>query len=243
LQLDKRFTMNLQDNNWLWLHKKMFKKLPKESFVLTLSSADAASNVLFVTSLSNRDFYNVTFPVLEKESIKYIVSEDAIIFKLKDKEMEIAYLSVDIYNERIFAENLFFHQNRSTSWSIGPWLIECFWSNVLSSSLLWGNRDLNMDKEIIENDCPKALLHFLDKELISKFKHLDKDGLSKLAKKIIIMDLRIALIRKIFISNGIFLTGLSKIRLKESSLKSKDKRLLGKIMDFDSVDFLKLISN
>lgn len=218
--------MSLQDKNLIKIYKEIYALLPSSSFVLSLKTEDTTSNILFVSILPIEKFLSQVSSLLTKKFIKYEISEDVLLLKFKSTIREIAYIPIDLYEERITPRNLSLNQSRSTSWSIGPWIIEGFWSNILSSTKLYGERNLKLDKYSIEKNCPRLLEDYLTKEIKNKKFLYKKNDFTELEQEILLQDLRIAMIRKLFIKNCLFLRGIKDISSKKLFLSQSDLHTL-----------------
>lgn len=230
--------MSLQDRNLMEIHKEIYALLPSSSFVLSLKIEDITSNVLFVSTSPIEEFLSQVSSLLIKKSIKHEISEDVLLLKFKNTIREIAYIPIDLYEERITPRNLSLNQSRSTSWSIGPWIIEGFWSNILLSTKLYGERNLKLDKYSIEKNCPRLLEDYLTKEIKDKKLLFKKDGSSELEQEILLHDLRIAMIRKLFIKNNLFLRGIKDISSKKLLLPQSDLHTLELLTNISNDKFI-----
>jgi hypothetical protein len=221
--------MNSQRNNIIYkIKEELLNELPTKTFVLDIKPKTTHSNLLFVSTLPFSKFIKHLEPIAHHINTKYTVSEDVIIFQ---QNYEIAYLDYTSYRKRIRGEDLYLYQNRSTTWSIGPWLIEGFWSNVLSSQLITGDHNLKGDKRTIEKNGLIILEDFLNKEISIKKKLFLTGSLTEFEKEIVLHDINIAKIRKLFASQGIYLKGFKDVKNKNKLLNKKHQSILEELIE------------
>lgn len=217
--------MNLQNQNkkFLKISELLFQSLPQKTFVLNINQNKGYSNLLFVSPKSSLFFFENLKRLLEENHIAYSVSEDAFLIQ---SYFEIAYLNTNVYDKRVTSKELYLYQNRSTSWSIGNWLIEGFWANILESTLLYGDHNIKEDKAIITKEALNNLEKFLGQEISNKSLLLMTPSLTNFEKHLISDDIKIAKIRRFFAKEKIFLKGFKDMKKKYEILPyNKQKQL------------------
>ncbi len=228
--------MNLLKNNKRKDFYNTFKRLPKSSFVLEIPKKDKLSNLLFVSTIHFDSFTKILKRELLTKKLNYRVSEDTFILENDPHFKEIAFLNDSIYEARFQKAELFNIQARMTSWSSGPWIIEGFWADILDSHLLYGKRSLKKDKQRISKNCLSILIRYLETEIQNKQRLLKSQDLTIFEKKLLVEDLRIATIRKIFLEENILLHGFKDISLKQKYLTHKSRKLLEELTNYNNTE-------